>query len=163
MLGRPANRVLLETIESLKTMKRPPMTLRLRRKKFMSKMRPYPNPWITTTDSRPPTANSVYFLEMTAPEAISIVFQKNQETCPSWQVGTYDNVNNEEEVRKAPWEMTMSVKELGVNDVWNYITHCWRYQIWSLHWVTIRKASSKKVTTIRKRPIAGKWGFNGCE
>jgi hypothetical protein len=43
-LGRPANTDLREIIESLKTMKRPPMTLRLRRKKFMSKIRPYPNP-----------------------------------------------------------------------------------------------------------------------
>jgi len=73
ILGRPANRLFLDTIESLKTMKRPPMTLRLRRKKFRSKIRPYPKPWITTTDRRPPTANSVCFLRMTAPEATSIV------------------------------------------------------------------------------------------
>jgi hypothetical protein len=38
--GKPAKRFLRDTIESLKTMNRPPMTLRLRRKKFMSKMRP---------------------------------------------------------------------------------------------------------------------------
>jgi hypothetical protein len=46
MLGRPAKRILLNTIKSLKTMKRPlaPMTLRLRRKKFMSKMRPIRTP-----------------------------------------------------------------------------------------------------------------------
>ena len=44
MLGSPANRAFLDTIESLKTMKSPPMTLRLRRKKLRSKMRPYPKP-----------------------------------------------------------------------------------------------------------------------
>ena len=38
--GKPAKRFLRDTIESLKTMNKPPMTLRLRRKKFMSKMRP---------------------------------------------------------------------------------------------------------------------------
>lgn len=35
------------------------------------------------------------------------------------------------------------------------------YEIWSGHWVVIRKASSRKVTTIRKRPIAGMYGFKG--
>lgn len=35
-------------------------------------------------------------------------------------------------------------------------THLPRYQIWSLHCVTMRRASSRKVTTIRKRPMAGR-------
>ena len=39
-VGRPAKSFLRVYIESLKTMRRPPITLRLRRKKFRSKMRP---------------------------------------------------------------------------------------------------------------------------
>lgn len=39
-VGRPAKTDLRVIIESLNTMKRPPMTLRLRRKKFRSKIRP---------------------------------------------------------------------------------------------------------------------------
>ena len=39
-LGRPAKSFLRVYIESLKTIRRPPMTLRLRRKKLRSKMRP---------------------------------------------------------------------------------------------------------------------------
>jgi hypothetical protein len=38
--GRPANNFFLVIIDSLNTMKRPPMTERLRRKKVRSKMRP---------------------------------------------------------------------------------------------------------------------------
>lgn len=43
-LGRPAKSFLRVIIESLKTMKSPPMTLRLRRKKLRSKISPYPKP-----------------------------------------------------------------------------------------------------------------------
>lgn len=40
IVGKPANGDFRETIESLNTMNRPPMTLKLRRKKLRSKMRP---------------------------------------------------------------------------------------------------------------------------
>ena len=40
MVGIPANNFLRDIIESLNTMKRPPMTERLRRKNVISKIRP---------------------------------------------------------------------------------------------------------------------------
>ena len=72
-VGRPAKTDLRVIMESLKTMKRPPMTLRLRRKKFKSKIRPYPNPWMTTTPRRPATAYSVNLFIMTASEPVNII------------------------------------------------------------------------------------------
>lgn len=55
-----------------KTMSNPPMTDKLRRKKLMSKMRPYPKPCTTTTLSRAPTLISGNLRAITAPEAASI-------------------------------------------------------------------------------------------
>lgn len=44
------------------------MTERLRRKKFRSKIRPYPSAWVTTTAMRPATAYSLYLRAMTRME-----------------------------------------------------------------------------------------------
>ena len=56
---------------------------------------------------------------MTAPEATSIVSKKKKKVRKYLQVEKvvpYDNVNNEEKVREAPWEMAMSIRELGIDD-----------------------------------------------
>jgi len=40
-------------------------------------------------------------------------------------------------------------------------TYLCKYQSWSPHCVTILSESSRKVTMMRKRPIAGRWGLRG--
>ena len=96
---------------------------------------------------------------------------------------THNNVDEEEEVRETPWEVSVagistvigtdaaSRKEEG------QMTHRWRYHSWSLHWVVIRRASavsltlgwkeaaspSMKVTTMRKRARAGTYGRMGWD
>ena len=54
--GRPAKALVLFTHESERTINRPPVTDKLRRKKFKSKISPYPSAWVTTTPTRPATA-----------------------------------------------------------------------------------------------------------
>ena len=66
--GNPAGANFLRTQLSDKTMRRPPMTLRLRRKKLRSKMRPYPRAWVMTTPRRPATAYSLYLRMITREE-----------------------------------------------------------------------------------------------
>lgn len=70
--GRPANANRLRFHESERTMRRPPMTERLRRKKFRSKIRPYPSAWVTTTARRPPTAYSEWRRAITRVEQANI-------------------------------------------------------------------------------------------
>lgn len=70
--GRPAGTNFLRTQESDRTISKPPTTLRLRRKKFKSKMRPYPRPCVMTTPSNPATANSVRLRAMTRVEQTAI-------------------------------------------------------------------------------------------
>jgi hypothetical protein len=54
--GSPAKALVFRTHESDKTMSRPPITERFRRKKLRSKIKPYPRAWVTTTPMRPKTA-----------------------------------------------------------------------------------------------------------
>ena len=68
--GRPAGANFFLTQLSLRTMRRPPITLRLRRKKLRSKMRPYPRACVTTTPIRPKTAYSGYLRMMTRVEQV---------------------------------------------------------------------------------------------
>lgn len=70
--GSPAKAKRLRCHESERTMSRPPMTERLRRKKFKSKINPYPRAWVTTTPRRPPTAYSEWRRAMTRTEQINI-------------------------------------------------------------------------------------------
>lgn len=70
--GKPAGTNFLRTHESDRTISRPPTTLRLRRKKLRSKMRPYPRPCVTTTPSRPATPISVCLRAMTRKEHIDM-------------------------------------------------------------------------------------------
>ena len=64
--------------ESERTIKRPPMTDKLRRKKFRSKIRPYPNPCATTTRRRPAIDGSGYRLAMTSDEQLSMTLSQKQ-------------------------------------------------------------------------------------
>ena len=70
--GKPAGTNFLRTHESDRTISRPPTTLKLRRKKLRSKMRPYPRPWVTTTPSRPATPISVCLRATTRKEHIDM-------------------------------------------------------------------------------------------
>lgn len=54
--GRPAKAFDLRIHESESTINSPPMTDRLRRKKFRSKINPYPSACVTTTPINPATA-----------------------------------------------------------------------------------------------------------
>lgn len=70
--GRPAKALFFRTHESDKTIRSPPMTERFRRKKFKSKMSPYPRACVMTTPIRPPTAKSEYLRAITRVEQILI-------------------------------------------------------------------------------------------
>lgn len=70
--GRPAGMYFLRTHESEMTSNKPPMTLRLRRKKLRSKRSPYPRACVMTTPSNPPTAYSLCLRVMTMIEAASM-------------------------------------------------------------------------------------------
>lgn len=54
--GRPAKALVFRTQESDRTINKPPMTDKLRRKKLRSKISPYPNACVTTTPASPATA-----------------------------------------------------------------------------------------------------------
>ena len=54
--GRPAKALVFRTQESDKTINKPPITDKFRRKKLTSKMSPYPSAWVTTTPASPATA-----------------------------------------------------------------------------------------------------------
>ena len=78
--GRPAGANFLRTQESDRTIKRPPMTDKLRRKKLRSKTRPYPIPWRTTTPMSPITPWSEFLRAMIIIEqtvmAITLMIRK---------------------------------------------------------------------------------------
>lgn len=105
-------------MESLKTMRRPPITLKFLRKKLRSKIRPYPNACTMTTPRRPPTAYSECFLRITAPEPTSIVYVTDVKgVCILTAGATHKDVDHEEHVRDTPREMSMSIglrRKIGV-------------------------------------------------
>lgn len=70
--GKPAKAFVFRTQESDKTISRPPMTERFRRKKLRSKMRPYPRAWVITTPIRPATAYSECLRAMTRTEQLNM-------------------------------------------------------------------------------------------
>jgi hypothetical protein len=79
--------------------------------------------------------------------------------------GTYDDIDEEEHVRDSPREMPMSGRQgdlFGTDSLdKEKDTYFCKYQSWSPHCVMILSESSRKVTTIKKRPIAGRWGRSG--
>lgn len=78
---------------------------------------------------------------------------------------TYKDVDHQKEMRDSLREMPMPKRRES------YLTrlletrrkdaYFCRYQSWSPHCVMILSESSRKVTMIRKRPIAGRWGLRG--
>ena len=125
--GKPAKMFFFLIKDSDMTIMRPPITERFLRKKFKSKMRPYPKPCITTTANKPPTAKTACWRLITKNEHANI---------------TTTLITKKEKAR--------------IQKKWRCLC---KYHIWSFHCVTILKASSMKVTTMRNLPNAGRCGF----
>jgi hypothetical protein len=78
---------------------------------------------------------------------------------------TYKDIDHEKEMRDSFREMPMPKRResysAGLLETRRKHAYFCKYQSWSPHCVMILSESSRKVTIIRKRPIAGRWGLRG--